>query len=177
MATDEDAGVNEESGEQQLADRIQQASKKVGTQFVVGLVVVPVLLILFVVGLLNLVSINKTTKELAFKEPDDLVQIFSVRIDAAQSEAEKQYAVHLDKMSNGEIFEVSKKFMTLHEVSLASEKDYARLLSSYQELSYDSASRVKGSGEWYFYYKEKIQKLSDAALKREEALISYLGDD
>ncbi|MEH6909398.1 MAG: hypothetical protein V7459_02350 [Oceanicoccus sp.] len=173
----EDAGAGEESSDKKLAGRVQQTSKKVGAQFVVGLVIVPVLLILFVVGLLNLVSFNKMTKELALKEPDNLGQVFSVRIDAAQNEAERQYAEHLDKMANGEIFEVSKKFITLYETSLASEKDYTRLLSTYQQLSYESASRVKGSGEWYFYYKEKIQKLSDAALKREEALITYLGDD
>lgn len=177
MAKDEDTDTGEEAGEKQLADRIKLASKTVTRHLIVGMMIIPVLLILFVVGLINLVSFHNTSKELALQEPDTLVQVFSVRIDAARSDAERQYAVHLDKMTSGELSELSKIFVTLYDVSQTSERDYVRLLSTYQQLAYESASRVKGSGEWYFYYKEKIKKLNDAASKREKDLIAYLDQD
>ncbi len=177
MATGKDADASDESSEEQLAARIQLASKALTTQLIAGLVMIPVLLILFVVGLINLVSFHNTTRELSLQEPENLVQVFLVRIDVARSQAEKQYAVHLNKMSNGDVSDLSKKFITLYDVSLTGEKDYVRLLSSYKKLAYETASRVKGSGEWYFYYKEKIEKLNDAASKREKALVAYFNED
>ena len=176
MAKKDDDDASEELSEEQLAERIQEASQKAKTQWVTGLVMVPILLIVSIVGVLSLVSFHGSTRELESQKPEDLVQIFSARIDVARRQAEEQYAVHSEKMSNGDIFEVSKKFTTLFDVSQTSESDYARLLSTYQQLAYESASRVKGSGEWYFYYKEKVRKLNDAAIKREQALVEYFDE-
>ncbi|EAW31853.1 hypothetical protein GP2143_05365 [marine gamma proteobacterium HTCC2143] len=177
MAKKDDDDASEELSEEQLAERIQEASQKAKTQWVTGLVMVPILLIVSIVGVLSLVSFHGSTRELESQKPEDLVQIFSARIDVARRQAEEQYAVHSEKMSNGDIFEVSKKFTTLFDVSQTSESDYARLLSTYQQLAYESASRVKGSGEWYFYYKGQVSSLSNAANKREAALITYFNDD
>jgi len=177
MAKKDDDDASEELSEEQLAERIQEASQKAKTQWVTGLVMVPILLIVAIVGVLSLVSFHGSSRELESQKPEDLVQIFSARIDVARRQAEEQYAVHSEKMSNGDIFEVSKKFTTLFDVSPTSESDYARLLSTYQQLAYEFASRVKASGEWYFYYKGQVSSLSNAANKREAALITCFNDD
>lgn len=128
MAKKDDDDASEELSEEQLAERIQEASQKAKTQWVTGLVMVPILLIVAIVaivGVLSLVSFHGSTRELESQKPEDLVQIFSARIDVARRQAEEQYAVHSEKMSNGDIFEVSKKFTTLFDVSQTSESDYA----------------------------------------------------
>jgi|GEM_PF-3827962 len=168
---------NEESAENSLEEKTQRAAKQAVRQLVIGLVLTPLLLALFAVGLINLVNFHQATTELAMKEPENLILVFGARIETAREDAEKQYAEYLDKMSSDEMVGVSNTFVTLYDVSERSENDYALMVSTYQQLAYESASRVQGSGEWYFYYKEKISKLNESAEQRNTALTAYFASE
>ncbi|MBL4827514.1 MAG: hypothetical protein JKY66_07350 [Spongiibacteraceae bacterium] len=130
--------------------------------------------ILIAVFVLCLVSGIESVKVLVELKPENRVEQMAKKIELGLKAAESQYAEHLDKMNDSSIFTVSEKFKILYEASFESEQDNGQMLSDYQQITYQIASRTKGSGEWFQFYDEKLNKYIKANKKRELALSRYV---
>ena len=175
MADDEQE--NGDAKEQTLEDKVEAVAKKSSIQFWVAIGFIPLMLITFVVGVLFLGNAHKVTSGIVAEEPINKIDIFAKKIAAVKLKAEKQYAKYHSKMENDAILSVNEKFRIMYELSEESEKDYTYFLEQYQKLAYDSASRVKGSGQWYYYYDQKLSKLVSRAQQREKNLLDYLQEE
>ena len=80
-------------------------------------------------------------------------------------------------MDDKSIFTVKEKFEIIYDLSTESEEQYTGLLKTYQVMVYETASRVRGSGEWYYYYRQKIDRLVNTAKNREQELKQYFSQD
>ena len=149
---DNEAGDKDgaETKEPTMEDKIALLSGQGTRQLVLAVVLLILMPVLFVVCILSLASAVKTTDRLFAIEPVNRAGILSKEIDKVKKNIENQYAEHLVKMEDQTIFTVSDKFTTLYSVSQQSESDYGKLLLAYQQAVYQTASNVRGSGEWYF---------------------------
>ncbi|ARN75862.1 hypothetical protein [Oceanicoccus sagamiensis] len=174
MADDKD---DTEAQEVTLEDKIEMVRRKSFTQLWVGIVFMPVLLIVFVAGLITLASAHKTTSTMTAKKPENRVELFAKKIVSVKSRAEGQYGKYLSKMDDESIFTVNKKFEILYELSMESEEQYTEFLEAYQAMVYGAASRTRGSGEWFYYYEQKINRFVNAAKGREQTMKQYFERD
>ncbi len=166
-----------DSGESALDDKIESVRKKSFGHLWVGVIFIPVLLIVFAVGLVALASAHKTTANMTAEKPENKVEVFSKKIAAVKIRAEGQYNKYLIKMDDESIFTVNEKFEILYDLSMESEEQYTELLETYQGMVYDAASRVKGSGEWFYYYEQKVNRFVATAKNREDKLKQYFNQD
>ena len=77
-------------------------------------------------------------------------------------------------MDDDSIYTVNRKFKVIYEVSQQSELDYGLFLEGYQKAVYQVASKVRGSGEWYYYYDRDLKKLISNNNLRKTQMGRYL---
>ncbi|MFA7555082.1 MAG: hypothetical protein WCY88_12595 [Spongiibacteraceae bacterium] len=155
-------------------DRVSGVSRKSILTMVLISICLVMMLVVFVVGLMSLVSAHKATTVLEDKNPDKKIAAMVEKIEDVKEQVGQQYDVHLSKINDGSILGANKKFKQLYQISLASEQDYLAFMTAYQKIDYEVASRVRGSGEWYFYHGKGIETLVANANKRKAALAEYL---
>ncbi len=172
MARDE-----EENPDAKLARKSEMVAKKVSKPFWVSVFMLPVVVILFVVGLILLVNANEKASHILAEKPENKVDSFSKKISVTKDKASQQYNKHLEKMEDESIFTVNQKFRSMYQISKESEADYVTLVNQYQKLSYDMASRINGSGEWFYYFDQKVAKLLAQARERESEMVQYFKDE
>ena len=80
-------------------------------------------------------------------------------------------------MDDDTILAVDETFEVLYQLSMESEEQYTELLATYQAMVYGAASRIKGSGEWFYYYEQNIIRLVNAAKNREQKLKQHISQD
>ena len=165
------------TGEVTLEDKIERVRKQSFGQLWIGIGFLPVLLLVFVTGLVLLANAHKTTINMTAEKPENRVEVFRSKVDGVKTQAEKQSAKYLSKMDDKSIFTVNEKFEIIYDLSTESEEQYTGLLKTYQAMVYETASRVRGSGEWYYYYRQKIDRLVNTAKNREQELKQYFSQD
>lgn len=170
---DEESGA----GEITLEDKIQAVSHQSTVHLFVAVGFLPLLIAIFVGGLLMLANAHKSTSTIVAKKPENRVDLFRKKIDVVKLKTEAQYNQYLSKMDDDSIFSVNEKFEIIYELSLESEKSYTELLENYQTMVYETASRVRGSGEWYYYYEQKIARLTALSKSREQKMKEYFERD
>lgn len=168
--------ADDDTEESKFDSKLKLQSSRINKQLLTGAILLPILLVALVVGILSLGNIHKTTQALKLQEPENRVDEFSNRIDAVKEKVKAQYGKHTEKMNAKGIFDVSEKFGVMYDLSIQSESDYLVLLESYQTLIYESASRVRGSGDWFEFYEPQVRALLKAAQAREEKMKRYFND-
>jgi hypothetical protein len=154
-------------------DKIALIQRMVSRQQWLMLGFIPLMLIVLVIGILSLGGVHKKTSALVADKPENRAESYAVKISSVQNKVEQQYQQHLSRMEDPSILTVNEKFRAIYELSQQSERDYAALLELYQKMAYDSASRVKGSGEWYYYYERKVADSVKKAKDRESKMRQY----
>ncbi|WP_101759454.1 hypothetical protein [Oceanicoccus sp. KOV_DT_Chl] len=163
--------------EQTLEDKIEVVAVKASKQFWIAIACIPVILIIFVVGIITLANAHKQTSSIVAEKPVNKLEMFSRNIEGVKQKAEKQYANYLDKMEDKSILTINENFRVMYQLSGESEQDYTQLLDVYQKVNYENASRIRGSGQWFFYHEKKIKNLILRSQQREEKLMAYLQAD
>lgn len=159
-----------------IEDKITLAERTVSKQQWIMLAFIPLMLLVLVLGIISLGGVHKATSALVADKPENRVDSFATKITRVQEKVESEYQQHLSRMEDQSIFSINKKFRVIYELSQQSERDYVLLLQQYQKLAYDSASRIKGSGEWYYYYQRKIDVLVKKAKARDSKMRQYFQD-
>ena len=115
--------------------------------------------------------------ELAAKQVESRFDVFSRKIKKAKKTAASQYQAHFAKREAKGLVDVHKTYTTLNEMTYQAEQDFLEFLSLYQKLSYESASRVRGSGEWFYYFNKDILALRKKTEQREKKMTDYFQDE
>ncbi|MGK0500730.1 MAG: phosphate uptake regulator [Oceanicoccus sp.] len=157
-----------------LEEKTELAVKITLKQLIIAAAMILVMLVVFVVGLLVLVNAHKATSSLVAKKPENRIESFATKIESAQGKVELQYYEHLSRMDDASIFKVNEEFKIIYQLSEQSEEDYVAFIKLYQQIAYDSASRVKGSGEWFYYYEKNVGRAVQQAEKIQRQLNTYL---
>jgi hypothetical protein len=174
MVTDRDESGAEEIT---LEDKIQIVSDQSKVHLLVSAIFLPFLIAILIAGLLLLSNAHESTTIMVAKKPQTRAELFHKKIETVHSQVETQYSQFLNKMDDESIFTVSKKFEVIYDLSLESELANTELLESYQALAYETASRVRGSGEWYYYYEQKISRFIMLSKSREKKMKAYFEED
>ena len=80
------------TGEVTLEDKIERVRKQSFGQLWIGIGFLPVLLLVFVTGLVLLANAHKTTINMTAEKPENRVEVFRSKVDGVKTQAEKQYA-------------------------------------------------------------------------------------
>ena len=168
-------GDEEESAS--FDEKIEQLASISARQMWTALAFIFLAVLVFAIGIGSLSMAVKSADELLAIKPENRVERFYSDVSKVQKEVELQYAEHLDKMDDEAIFSVSKKFELLYELSLESESDYGVFLNTYEKSVYQIASKVRGSGEWYFYYDKTLKKLIFNNQRRVKSMKRYFQEE
>jgi hypothetical protein len=162
MTTESDETTDKEQGETSAEDRI---FKRLETQskihLIVSIIGIPLMMAVLSAGLINLGKLHKITLELNKSKPASLEDVYSKKIAKVKLRAENQYKQYRDKMESSKALSENNKLTKLFEYTVSSEADFVSFLEAYKDLSYDTASKVKGSGEWYFYFNKSLEEIVD----------------
>ncbi|MEE8059939.1 MAG: hypothetical protein V3T17_19230 [Pseudomonadales bacterium] len=172
-----DSEADDDEKEKALQAKIELFGAEYSRQMWIAILFIPLMLIAFLVGVLSLSSAVKTADLLLAVKPENRAGLFANRIEKVNQKVRDQYAVHVNKMDDESIYTVNRKFELLYELSLESEKDYGILLDTYQKSIYQIASKVRGSGEWYFYYDRKLKQLIDSNKRRQLLMSRYFQEE
>lgn len=107
-------------------------------------------------------------------KPENRADSLSKSIAVTRSKAERGYAELQARMQDESIFAINKKFKVMYGVSLENERAYGRVLEAYQQASFNIASRIRGSGEWFFYYERDLMQLIQQHQRHEAKITEYL---
>lgn len=168
--------IEEEEDDQAFDAAILQHTKQVYTHMLVGWLLLFLMAGLSVGGLAVLGKMLQTTDELMAVEPETRSQALRKKIALVQNNVKKQYQAYEARMDDQSVFTINKAFGVMYQVSRTFEEDYARLLAGYQKSSFNLASRVRGSGEWYFYYERELNAFIQRQKLLEERLKAYVAD-
>lgn len=162
--------VEEETNTLSLTDKITLTESVANRQQWIMLGFLAFMLLVLVLGILSLGSVHKAARAMSADKPENRFDSFRAKISLVHDKVEEQYQQHLNKMQDQSILTVNEKFNVIYQLSQQSERDYVALLELYQKIAYDSASRIKGSGEWYYYYQQKLAALIKKAKARESKM-------
>ncbi len=174
MAVSDDMPDDEENGYERQAAKF---SKQGFAHLITTIVMLPVFIILFIVGVLMLANTKKELDRLSDIEPENRADIFADKIEDTEKLIQNQYAEYLDKMQDDSIFQLNEKFQIMYEVSKESEQDYSRLLDIYRDATYQLSSKVRGSGEWFYYYDRRLNNFIASQNSREQDMFSYFAEE
>lgn len=110
-------------------------------------------------GLYALVDCIHRADDLLAIKPENRADSLGRKIASTRKGVEKQYADLEARMQDDAIKKISERYHRIYKISGEDEKGYEQLLSSYLQVSYEVASRIRGSGEWYFYYERDLKAL------------------
>lgn len=119
-------------------------------------------------------SLITSADQLLSIKPETRADSLSKHIAATRSKAERDYAALEARMDDESIFAINKKFKVMYDISLQNERSYGEMLDSYQQASFNIASRIRGSGEWYFYYERDLMRLIKQQQNHEASMAQYL---
>ena len=168
---------DKDDNEVNLEEKIESLRQKSLGHFWGGMVFLLLLLIAFAMGVTVLASAHATTATITIKNPEQRAELLAKKIANVKTKAEGQYAKYLNKMDDDTILAVDETFEVLYHLSMESEEQYTELLATYQAMVYGAASRIKGSGEWFYYYEQNIIRLVNAAKNREQKLKQHISED
>lgn len=156
----------------ELEADIVRHTKQVYANLVGGLLVLFVALGGAVGGVATLVHLNNTADALLAIKPENRADMFRKKIASVRKRVKGQYADYEARMKDKSIYAISNIFKVLYKVTIEEEQDYGRLLRDYSDASYELASRVRGSGEWYYYYEREV----GANIRRQRAMETQMKD-
>lgn len=159
-------------GDENVEQGILTHSQQVYKHLIAGLLILFVGAGAALAGIVSLASLIATADELLAIKPENRADTLSRNIALTRRSAEKGYAELAARMEDDSIFSVNRQFEVMYRASLDNERDYLRLLGLYQQASFNVASRIRGSGEWYYYYE---RELSDF-IKRQQQLETQVAD-
>lgn len=168
--------IEEDEDNGELHGEILRHTRQIYSHLLIGLLVLFVAVGLSAGGLVVLSNLLQTADELLAVEPENRSDRLQKQIAAAQKRAERQYRDYESRMDDQSVFAINQAFNVMYQVSREFERDYAQLLSGYQKASFNLASRIRGSGEWYFYYERELNTLIQRQKVQEERLKAYLSD-
>lgn len=168
---------NDDDSDIGLDNKIALLEQQSSSHFWLSIVFLLLLTITFILGIMVLARAHTSTADINIIKPEHRAALFARNIASAKTKAEQQYASYLNKINDDTVVAVTDSYKTLHQLSMQSERQYAQLLTTYQAMVYDSASRIKGSGEWFYYYEQDIIRLVNAANNRQRALKQYISQD
>ena len=128
-------------------------------------------------GLFALVNAIDRADELLAVKPENRADKLGKKIANTRESVEKQYADLEARMQDETITNVRKRYQIIYDMSQQDERDYAQLLSSYQQASYQIAGRIRGSGEWYHYYERDLKELIARQRAAEARLATFVSDN
>ena len=160
-----------------LDDKIVLLRQQSSNHFWVSIIFLLLLIIVFALGIMALANAHNHTADISIIKPEHRVELFARNIATVKIKAEQQYATYFNKMNDDTVLAVTDTFERLHQLSIESEQQYVQLLNTYQTMIYAAASRIKGSGEWFYYYEQDISRLANAANYRQRALSQYIAQD
>lgn len=151
-------------------DVFQVLEKQSSRHWWLAIIGIPLVMATFMAGLIGLAEIKKSTDTLMLDKPESFSSSYSTKIQAVKGRAAAQYQQYFQQLEDNASIADSIRLGQLYQLGLAGESDYVSLLTNYQQLYYELASRVKGSGEWYYYFKKSLGEETDKASKRQAAM-------
>ena len=168
--------IVEGNAETDLSDKVIRLVKKSARLKWIYLLFLVFLILTLVGGVYGLGQAHKLTQAMNINDEDNPMGAMLVKLSVTQTDVEAQYKYYTDMIGDESVLSLSDSFTLIYTQSLSSEQDYVELMTVYNQLSFDSASRVRGSGEWYFYYKKDLVKGLEQAKKQQARMDSYFKD-
>jgi hypothetical protein len=128
-------------------------------------------------GGLTLKKVVEQVTAMTADQPLSRFEVFNEAIDDVKKNVEAQYAEHTQKMEADNILEMNVKFNGIYTMAHESEKSFTLQIKHFQSGMYQLASRTRGSGEWFKYYKKDIESLQERGLSRSSKLMRYTKKD
>lgn len=168
--------IEEQEDTQEIEQAVLRHTRQVYSHLLSGLLVLFVAVGLSVGGLVVLSNLLRTADELLAVEPENRSEALKKQIASVRNDVEKQYQEYHSRMEDDSVFRINKAFAVMYQVSGQFEADYAKLLLGYQKTSFNLASRIRGSGEWYFYYERELSAYIERQKVLDSQLKAYLAD-
>lgn len=149
-------------------------SKQIYSHMIVASLLLLVCVGIAVGGLMLLGNLIQSADTLLAIKPENRAEMLHKKIQLARRNTENAYAAEFAKMENKSIYDINNKFKVMYKLSLQFEQDYADTLVAYQQASFNIASRIRGSGEWYFYYERELNQLVGLQQQHQQQLQNYL---
>lgn len=156
------------------AEKVQRFSRQSTWHSWIAYLLLPVITVAFMAGLIGLGTLHKSTQILLADKPATPFQLFAKKIDETKAAARSQYEPYHQQMVDDSVAKNSRRLLALYQLSAAAESDYVKFLESYQALSFEMAGRVKGSGEWYFYFNQSFNGYLATAKTRQAQLAAFI---
>lgn len=125
-------------------------------------------------GIISLAGLTGNANTLLAIKPENRADTLRKNIALTRNKAEREYTALKAKMEADQVYTINKKFQVMYSLTTANNRDYLRMLSAYQQASFNIASRVRGSGEWYFYYERELNQFIKQQQAHEGKLSAYL---
>jgi hypothetical protein len=174
MAAEQGSEVSAGVKPVKTVDPFQRLEKQSKLHLWLAVIGIPLMMVTMMAGLVALVELKKSTDGLLQEKPEGFVGSYSSKISAVKGRAAAQYQQYFQQMEDNSDIAGSIRLGQIYQLGLASESAYVDLLANYQQLNYELASRVKGSGEWYYYFKKSLDDAADKAAKRQSAMAELL---
>ncbi len=156
-----------------LEVRTTSLAKKSLRHLVVGLVLLPIIIGCFVVGLINVRTIFLKVTLLDSVQPSNRAEVFFGEIDKVKEKVAEQYAEHTSKMEDENILDMNVRFNLVYNAAFEHERDFGQFIKNYQSTVYQVSSKTRGSGAWFEFYNRDIEKLKASSIERQSKLIKY----
>lgn len=166
--------IEDDDQDDNIEGDILAHSKQIYSHMVVASVLLFVCIGFAVGGMVILGNLIQSADTLLAIKPENRADALHKKIQLAHRNTEKAYAAEIAKMDNKSIFDINNKFRVMYKLSLQFEQDYADTLLAYQQASFNIASRIRGSGEWYFYYERELNQLVGLQQQHQKQLQNYL---
>jgi len=149
------------------------AAKSFTRYFMFALLALLLVLVCLGAGVLTLKSVIEKVTVMAAEQPLSRFEVFNRSIDEVEKNVADQYAQHTKKMEGDEISEMNVKFNSIYTMAHDGELAFTLLIAQFQSGMYQLASRTRGSGEWFDYYKRDIESLHEHSVSRSSKLVRY----
>jgi len=149
------------------------AAKKFGRYLLLAVLALLLVLACLGLGVLTLKDVVEQVTAMEAEQPLSRFEVFNEAIDKVEKDVAEQYAQHTQKMEAGTILEMNVKFNTIYNMAHENEQAFTRLIKRFQSGMYQLASRTRGSGEWFDYYKKDVESLHERSVSRSSKLIRY----
>ena len=156
-----------------IEQRSALVAKKFGRYLLLAVLALLLVLACLAVGVLTLKNVVQQVTAMAAEQPLSRFEVFNSAIDTVEKDVAEQYAQHTQKMEGGAILEMNVKFNTIYNIAHENEQAFTGLIKHFQSGMYQLASRTRGSGEWFDYYKRDVESLHERSVSRASKLIRY----
>lgn len=173
MVTNNDEGADEDS----LTKDIESINRSVSRQTLWAILFLLLMALLLATSFISISKAVNATNTLLAIEPVNRAEVMLANIEKTTLSVKQQYAKHLSKMESGDVYFIHSTYSSLYHTAQEGEEAFADFLKHHQKSVYQIASKVRGSGEWYYHHNNQIKHYINDIDKRKTQMARHIEEE